>query len=125
MRTSAVTIQRTVAAHFGLPRAALRAEDRSHDLAHPRQMAMLLTLELTPLSLPVIGNLYDRDHTTVLHAVEAQRLRNLTDKKANDDYFELRRQLVSAVDWKVRVREEVDACCAIANGLRVIKGKNR
>ena len=38
-------------------------------LARPRQVAMALAKELTPMSLPEIGEAFGgRDHTTVLHA---------------------------------------------------------
>ena len=40
-------------------------------VARARQMAMYLARELTPLSLAEIARGFDRDHTTVLHAIRA------------------------------------------------------
>ena len=43
---------------------------RKKDIAHPRQIAMYLCRELTGISLPKIGKEFgNRDHTTVMHAV--------------------------------------------------------
>jgi chromosomal replication initiator protein len=45
------------------------SKKRVRSLARPRQIAMALTKELTPMSLPEIGEAFGgRDHTTVLHA---------------------------------------------------------
>jgi len=55
----------------------MHSKKRTRDIARPRQIAMSLTKELTPMSLPAIGDAFGgRDHTTVLHAcrtIEAQR----------------------------------------------------
>jgi DnaA-like protein len=40
---------------------------RTHELIRPRQVAMYLAKELTRHSLPTIGRVMERDHTTVLH----------------------------------------------------------
>jgi len=45
------------------------SKKRVRSLARPRQIAMALAKDLTPLSLPEIGEAFGgRDHTTVLHA---------------------------------------------------------
>jgi chromosomal replication initiator protein len=44
---------------------------RSPRVAHARQLAMYLARELTPLSLTEIARGFDRDHTTVLHAIRS------------------------------------------------------
>ena len=35
----------------------------------PRQVAMYLVREMTDYSLPEIGKVFSRDHTTVLHSI--------------------------------------------------------
>ncbi|MDF1596674.1 MAG: chromosomal replication initiator protein DnaA [Acidimicrobiia bacterium] len=58
------------AAAFGFSAVDLRAKSRRQPLVLSRQVAMYLCRELTDLSLPQIGNLFNRDHSTVLHAVD-------------------------------------------------------
>lgn len=50
-------------------RLHLLSHRRHRTVVIPRQVAMLLCKTLTPYSLPQIGIQFDRDHTTVLHAV--------------------------------------------------------
>ena len=48
----------------------MKARKRTDAVAFPRQIAMHLSRELTPASLPEIGNAFGgRDHTTVIHAI--------------------------------------------------------
>jgi chromosomal replication initiator protein len=58
------------AAEFGVEPKALLARDRRTAVATARQVAMYLARELTEHSLPEIGRgIGDRNHTTVLHAI--------------------------------------------------------
>ena len=68
--TTVEEIQRQVAAAFGISRAELVGSTRAAVPLRARQVAMLLTRELTDLSLPQIGRLYGgRDHSTVLNSL--------------------------------------------------------
>lgn len=60
------TIQRVVAGSYNIGLHYLLSDLR--EFAWERQVAMYLCRELTGKSLPVIGRLFDRDHTTVIHA---------------------------------------------------------
>jgi chromosomal replication initiator protein len=62
-------IQDAVCTINGLTRAELLSGARSPRIAHSRQLAMYLARELTPLSLTEIARGFDRDHSTVLHAI--------------------------------------------------------
>ena len=66
-------IQELVARHFNLDQEDLMGKKRDKDVVMARQVAMHLTRELTSLSLSGIGNLFGRDHTTVMHACEKVR----------------------------------------------------
>jgi chromosomal replication initiator protein len=48
----------------------LRSRSRKRSVAFPRQMAMYLTRKYTNISLADIGNIYNRDHSTVLYAIK-------------------------------------------------------
>lgn len=70
MTVHAIEIQTAVAMHYGVTVPDLRGRSRVIRVARPRQVAMVLCRDLSPLSLPQIGRLFNRDHTTVLHAVD-------------------------------------------------------
>ncbi len=63
------SIQKTVADYYKIKVADMYSQKRTRAIARPRQVAMWLARELTPHSLPEIGDAFGgRDHTTVLHA---------------------------------------------------------
>lgn len=62
-------IQKTVADYYKIKVSEMYSKKRVRSLARPRQIAMALAKDLTPMSLPEIGDAFGgRDHTTVLHA---------------------------------------------------------
>ena len=62
-------IQKTVADYFKIKVSEMYSKKRVRSIARPRQIAMALAKDLTPMSLPEIGEAFGgRDHTTVLHA---------------------------------------------------------
>jgi chromosomal replication initiator protein len=68
-QVSIENIQKTVADYYKIKVSEMYSKKRSRMIARPRQVAMALAKELTPLSLPDIGDAFGgRDHTTVLHA---------------------------------------------------------
>jgi chromosomal replication initiator protein len=75
-RVTIEEIKKKVAEHYGLKVADLESPNRSRSIVRPRQIAMYLARLLTPRSYPEIGRRFgNRDHTTVMHAVETiQRL---------------------------------------------------
>lgn len=79
-------IQRTVCAHFEIPLTAMSAQIRTVTYAHPRQVAMVLSRELTKHTLADIGECFKRDHGTVSHATSSITNRITTDKKFSDEY---------------------------------------
>jgi chromosomal replication initiator protein len=64
-------IQDAVCAVHALTRDELLSRDRSARVTRARQQAMYLARERTPLSLAEVARAFDRDHTTVMHAVRA------------------------------------------------------
>lgn len=83
-------IQKTVADYFKIKVADMYSKKRNRAIARPRQVAMWLARDLTPHSLPEIGEAFGgRDHTTVLHACRTiAELRN-KDSLLNKDLLVL------------------------------------
>ncbi|KGP73225.1 chromosomal replication initiator protein DnaA [Pontibacillus yanchengensis] len=64
-------IQEMVAEKYNIKVEDFAAKKRTKTIAHPRQIAMYLSREMTDFSLPKIGEEFGgRDHTTVIHAHE-------------------------------------------------------
>jgi len=78
-RISIDEIQVRVSEHFCIRKAEMVSARRAREVARPRQVAMYLSKQLTPRSLPEIGRRFGgRDHTTVIHAVkQIEKLRAL------------------------------------------------
>src|SRR5437867_1604117 len=57
-----------VCTHFSLRPIDLRSKRRSRNVVVPRQLAMYLCRRLMSASFPHIGELFGRDHSTVIHA---------------------------------------------------------
>jgi chromosomal replication initiator protein len=82
------------AREFGVAREALLARDRRPDIATARQVAMFLARELTDHSLPEIGRgIGDRNHATVLHAVNRVSAALRTDTTVSSAVNNLRKRL--------------------------------
>lgn len=87
-------IQKTVAEYFKLKISDMHSKKRSRNVARPRQVAMSLAKDLTPMSLPEIGEAFgNRDHTTVLHACRTISMLRKKDSVLNRDYLVLEQVL--------------------------------
>lgn len=64
------TIRDLIGCQFRVSVDDLRSRSRKRTISFPRQMAMYLTRKFTNQSLADIGNMYNRDHSTVLHAIK-------------------------------------------------------
>ena len=76
-------IERIVCTHFKVTSEDIRSTKRSNDIAYPRQIAMYLCHELTDVSWPTIGGIFNRDHSTVIHA--HKKIQSLTSEDAATD----------------------------------------
>ncbi len=87
-------IQRRVAEHYNVRLSDLIGPKRVRTIARPRQIAMYLSKQLTPRSLPEIGRRFGgRDHTTIMHGVRRIEELMTMDSQLSDDLQMLRRQL--------------------------------
>ena len=93
-RVTIEEIQRKVAEHWNIRLTDMSSARRARAVARPRQVAMYLAKQLTSRSLPEIGRKFgNRDHTTVMHAVN--RVTELMDQDTSfaEDVELLRRML--------------------------------
>ncbi len=89
-------IQTKVAEHYRIRLAEMTSARRAREVARPRQVAMYLSKQLTPRSLPEIGRkVGGRDHTTVSHAVRQIEKLRAQDAELDADIRLLTRQLES------------------------------
>ncbi|NQZ69338.1 MAG: chromosomal replication initiator protein DnaA [Lentisphaeria bacterium] len=75
-------IQKHVADHFDIKLADIISKKRPQNIAHARMVGMYLSRQLTDLSYPVIGEAFNRNHATIVHAVDTIRK-----KMAKDETF--------------------------------------
>lgn len=63
-------IVKSIAAHFGIRSEDLLGKSQTREYAVPRQMAMFICRERLKLPYQKIGELFDRDHSTVISSVK-------------------------------------------------------
>lgn len=81
-RLASAEIIKYVATHYGLKLPEIKSRNNSKQIAFPRQVAMFLCKQLTDLSYPEIGRLFnDKHHSTVMYSVE--KIENLRSTDPN------------------------------------------
>jgi chromosomal replication initiator protein len=76
-------IQDAVAQMFGLSTEELRTENRSREVAFPRQVAMYLSKQMTDASLSEIGQEFGKHQSTVMHSIARIHQVRSTDEGLN------------------------------------------
>lgn len=74
-----LSVTKAVAKEFGIVLSALRSSRRSQALVLPRQCAMWLCRKLCRASYPELGKFFERQHSSVIHAV--RKLESRLDKE--------------------------------------------
>jgi hypothetical protein len=93
---SVTTIQNAVCAHYVVSRREMLSHSRARWISFPRQVAMYLCTQLTPLSLPHIGKRFGgRDHSTAHHAREKIARMIVSDEKLAAAIDEIQRSLTA------------------------------
>ncbi len=82
-------IQKTVANYYHIKVSDLKSKSRKATLAKQRQIAMTVAKQLTNLSLPDIGEAFERDHTTVIHAIKKVEEMKNSDPQVREDITNL------------------------------------
>jgi len=63
-------IIKAVAKYFEVNPEEITGKDRSQKMVEPRKVAMYMVRDMTHLSFPKMGGVFNKDHTTVKHAVD-------------------------------------------------------
>ncbi len=92
-KTTIDEIQKKVSEYFNISVKEMQSSRRARNVARPRQIAMYLAKQLTSRSLPEIGRKFDRDHTTVMHAVRKVEELIVEDASLAESVESLRRSL--------------------------------
>lgn len=96
-RTSQVTfadVMDLITAEFSLTAREITGKSRTQAISLPRQIGMYLSRELTEHSLEEVGQFFgNRDHTTVLYAVQKIKTRSKDDRMFRDLLGNLRSRL--------------------------------
>ncbi len=88
-------IKSAVAHYFNLNPSDLESKSRKKELVEPRQLAMYICKELTNATLETIGRHFgNRDHTTVLHALNTMERNLLFDERLKSAYEYILRKLI-------------------------------
>jgi len=88
-------IQRTVAKCFDLRVADMTSKRRPASVALPRQLAMYFCRSLTRQSLASIGEAFDRNHATVIHACQTIEARLRRDPVFRETVENIRAKIIS------------------------------
>ncbi len=84
--------------HFGVTEELLKASGRAKEIVIPRQIAMYLARTLTSYSLPEIGQVFHRDHSTVIYSIQ-----KVTDQLQHDEETI---RIVSQIKHRLNTRQE-------------------
>lgn len=88
-------IQKTVATYYRIKVSDLKSKSRKAVLAKQRQVAMTIANQLTGLSLSDIGEAFERDHSTVIHAIKKVEEMKKSDPRIREDMANLITTLTS------------------------------
>ena len=94
-------IQKTVAEYFRVEADSMKSKVKKREIVIPRQVAMYFCKRYTQLTLQLIGqNFGGRDHSTVIHALEAVEDMMKTDPSFKNQVDELNRKLKTRVSGR-------------------------
>ncbi len=87
-----VTIDKILAAvssHYGIPVEDLKSRRRTSNIASARHVAIYMIKKLTDRSLPAIGRVFGRDHTTIINSIDTVEKRFSTEPAFEHEVNEL------------------------------------
>jgi len=100
-----VYILQTVASHFKMPLRQIIGNSRTKRTVHARYTAVFLIYSWTQLSLTNLGEIFDRDHSSIHHALQRMTDSLDTEERVND-YTEPLLVIEAALLEKYRTKPE-------------------
>lgn len=88
----------TVYKKYGISKDDIIGKNRSRDIAHARHVTIYLVRKITEMSLPSIGKLFNRDHTTALASCEAIEKKLKTDALLALDINEMTKEVTGEAE---------------------------
>lgn len=99
-------IQKMTAAYFDVPMNFFMCKLRDKKFSWPRMVGMYLCREITDLSYPQIGRLFDRDHTTILHGYRRTKSLMSSDPEFAVRVILLSRKVQEALEGRIKPTEK-------------------
>ena len=96
-----VTIDKIFAAvykKYGIPREDIVGQKRNKEIAFARHVANYLIKDITEMSLPNIGQVFNRHHTTVISSVETINRKIIMDKSFELEIKALKKEVTGVDD---------------------------
>ncbi len=78
-----------VSSHYGIAVEDLKSRKRTSNIAFARHVAIFLIKKLTDRSLPAIGRVFGRDHTTIINSIDTVEKKLATDPSFDHEVQEL------------------------------------
>lgn len=94
-------IMEAVANYFYIPVEQMISQNRSKDVAYPRQMAMYMIRQELEYSFPDIAKIFKRDHTTVMHACNKIEEERKNSRETEDVIKKLHNNIAATADFAV------------------------
>lgn len=91
--TTVDRILSTVAKKYGVTSTDILSKKRTQDIAFARHVAIYITRAVTELSLPAIGKVFSRDHTTVMSSCNVIENEMISNSKFHTDINEMIREI--------------------------------
>lgn len=82
-------IKSYVSDFFGITVEDLMSQKRTKEISYARQLAMYICRNLLDLSTPKVGSSFNRDHSTVLHAVDKIEKEIKVNNNVKNDYSDI------------------------------------
>ncbi len=80
---------------YGVTKDELTGQKRTKEIVGARHIAIYLIRNTVEMSLPNIGKIFNRDHTTMMSSIENVEKRMKTDKSFKREIEELKKQIVN------------------------------